>query len=187
MKFSLGMIFGLDKYAAALTFKAMKALVRWLCYDNIISGDLSVPYADKGRHIEFQTKEGTVELLSWIQVWVTLKFLFYFEEYSQYSLLGWVWGGGLWSKELVAAAELGQTRNCSQSGRLCFAFNLFNCWKLCLLWKSDESIPLELLFVRGQKKVFANQGSRRGSRMIGRDYLIVRLFSGSSDCRIISD
>ena len=53
------MIFGLDKYAAALTFKAMKALVRWLCYDNIISGDLSVPYADKGRHIEFQTKEGT--------------------------------------------------------------------------------------------------------------------------------
>ena len=66
MKFSLVMIFGLDKYAAALTFKAMKALVRWLCYDNIISGDLSVPYADKGRHIEFQTKEWTVELLSWI-------------------------------------------------------------------------------------------------------------------------
>ena len=97
-------------------------------------------------------------------------------------------GGGLWSKEI---AELGQTRNCSQQSGSGFARrpNLISSWKLCLLWSNlmMEESPCWLLFV-GRKKVFANQGSWWwGSRMIGRDYLIVGLFSGSSDCRIISD
>ena len=48
-----------------------------------------------------------------------------------------------------------------------------------------EESPCWLLFV-GRKKVFANQGSRWwGSRMIGRDYLIVGLFRISARTRLL--
>ena len=101
------MISGLDKYAADLTFKAMKAPVGWLCYHNVISGDLNIPYADKGRrHISiwdnfhnFQQGRDILYFQYYIGEWypsfsehnkiLILKFSF-FSLSQKYSLWGYV-------------------------------------------------------------------------------------------------
>ena len=185
------MISGLDKYAADLTFKAF---VRWLCYHNIISGDLNIPYADKGsRHISirdnfhnFQRRRDILySIIHWKVIYksfteqnkiLILKFLFFSSQ--KYSIWGFLIKGncrvGANKKLFPIRADLVAPLKPNQLPETLPFMKI-------RLWGEP------LLFV-GRKKVFANQGSWWGSRMIGsdysRDHLIGSDCSGLSDCWI---
>ena len=178
----------------------MKAPVGWLCYHNVISGDLNIPYADKGRrhisiwdnfHISTILSRGgifyifNITLENDIRVFrnITKSSSWSFRSFplsQKYSLWGFVDQRKLLSRdkqEIVpnpaGFALLSNQLSKSTSGN----FPFMKIW----LWRES------LLFVC-RKKVFANQRSWWGrSRMIGSDYPIVGLFSGSAERRIASD